>query len=200
MIAKLKPVLFVLSLVPLLYLGWALYANQLGANPVEEITHATGEWTLRFLMATLIITPLRRTFGLSDLIKYRKMFGLFAFFYGFVHLMIWLGLDKSFSVAEMWKDTVKKPFITAGMLGFALMIPLAITSTNWWIRKLKKNWATLHKLIYVTCVAGVIHYLFLVKSDIEEPLLYGGVFVVLFVWRWFATDLGHWVKARYARS
>ncbi len=200
MIAKLKPYLFALSLVPLLYLAVELYRNDLGANPVEEITHATGEWTLRFLMATLVITPLRRTFGWSDLIKYRKMFGLYAFFYGFVHLMIWLGLDKNFSVAEMWKDTVKRPFITAGMLGFVLMIPLAVTSTNWWIRKLKKNWATLHKLIYATCVAGVVHYLFLVKSDIEEPLMYGGCFLFLFVWRYFSTDLGRWVKTRYARS
>ena len=144
--------------------------NDLGANPIEFITHATGDWTLRFLLITLAITPLRRILNLPDLIRFRRMLGLWAFTYGCLHLTTWLWLDKFFDLHEMWADVVKRRFITAGMTGFVLMIPLAITSTAGWIRRLGgRNWQRLHRLIYVSAVAGVVHYYWLVKSDIRLP-------------------------------
>jgi methionine sulfoxide reductase heme-binding subunit len=174
-----KPAVFFLSLVPFLMLVVGAYQNDLTANPIEYITRATGTWTLRFLLITLAITPARRLLNLPDLIRFRRMLGLFAFFYGFQHLSMWAGLDKFFDPQEMLADIVKRPYITMGMFGFALMVPLAITSTKGWIRRLGKNWRRLHWLIYPSVVAGVIHYWWLVKSDIRLPLLYAVLFAVL---------------------
>lgn len=175
-----KPAVFLICLLPLLLLAVRTVRNDLGSNPIEAITHATGDWTLRFLLITLAISPARRLLHLPDLIRFRRMLGLWAFFYGFLHLMTWMWLDKFFDPAEMWADLVKRRFITMGMTGFALMIPLALTSTRGWIRRLGKNWQRLHRLIYLSATAGVIHYWWLVKSDIRKPLMYGAILALLF--------------------
>jgi len=177
-------------LAPLAALIWRTLQHRLGANPVEFITHATGDWTLRFLIFALAITPLRKTFKLPELIRYRRMLGLFAFFYAFLHFSTWIGIDKFFDFSEMWKDILKRPFITAGMTAFALMIPLAITSTAGWIRRLGgRRWQMIHRAIYISAIAGVIHYYWLVKSDIRKPVFYGAIVALLLAWRvgdWFA--------------
>lgn len=184
----LKPVVFLACLVPLGLLLYKFKQEDLGPNPIEYITHATGEWTLRFIIFTLAITPLRRLAKpLNQLILYRRMLGLYAFFYGCLHFTIWFWLDKGFDLHEMWADVVKRRFITAGMVGLALMIPLAITSTKGWIRRLGRNWQRLHRLIYITAIAGVVHYYWLVKSDVREPLMYAAIVALLLGWRvWHA--------------
>ena len=182
---------FALCLVPLGLLLWRLfllwkngYDPELTANPIEYITHKTGDWTIRFILITLGVTPLRKLLNQPKLTRYRRMLGLFAFFYGFLHLMTWMWLDKFFSVPEMVKDVVKRPYITAGMTGFALMIPLAITSTAGWVRRLGfARWQALHRLVYFTALAGVIHYYWLVKSDIRLPVMYGAILAVLMSYR-----------------
>jgi sulfoxide reductase heme-binding subunit YedZ len=178
-----KAAVFVLCLLPLVLLGVRAVRSDLGANPIEAITHSTGDWTLRFLLITLTITPARRLLQRPDLIRFRRMLGLFAFFYGTLHLMTWMWLDKFFDPAEMWADLVKRRFITMGMTGFALMIPLAITSTRGWMRRLGNRWQRLHRLVYFSACAGVIHYWWLVKSDIRLPLLYGVILAVLLGFR-----------------
>lgn len=179
-----KPVLFLLCLVPLGALVWRGFHAGLGANPIEFITHATGDWTLRFLLITLAVTPLRKLTRQLWLIRCRRMFGLFAFFYGCLHLMTYVWLDKFFDVHEMLKDTAKRRFITAGMTAFVLMLPLALTSTQWAIRKLGgKRWQMLHRLIYFSAAAGVIHYIWLVKADVKKPLEYAVVLGVLLAYR-----------------
>ena len=185
-----KVLIFVLCLTPLLILGWQGYRQDLTANPIEYITHNTGDWTIRFLLITLSITPLRGLLNQPQLTRFRRMLGLFAFFYGCLHLMTWVWLDKFFDVREMVADVVKRRFITAGMTGFALMIPLAITSTAAMVRRLGyKRWQLLHRLIYFSALAGVIHYYWLVKSDVRLPLMYGAMLTVLMAYRfviWFA--------------
>jgi len=179
-----KVLVFAAGLTPLLLLAWRGYQQKLGANPIEFITHATGDWTLRFLVLTLAVTPVRKIFGLPELIRYRRMLGLFAFFYGCLHLMTYVWLDKFFDVAEIWKDIWKRPFITAGMLGFGSMVPLAATSTAGWIRRMGgRRWQLLHRLIYVSALAGVVHYYWLVKSDVRLPVVYGAITVMLLIWR-----------------
>ena len=179
-----KLVLFVNGVVPLVLLLWDVYRKQVGANPLEFVTRTTGMLTLAFLLITLAISPLRRITGLNWLIRFRRMLGLFAFFYGFLHLMTFVGLDKFFDVAEMWKDVLKRPFITAGFTGFMLIVPLAITSTSGWVRRLGyRRWQLLHRLIYFSALAGVIHYYWLVKSDVRLPLMYGGILAVLLLYR-----------------
>jgi sulfoxide reductase heme-binding subunit YedZ len=179
-----KAPVFVLCLAPAMWLAWRGLHDQLGANPIELITHATGDWTIRFLLITLAITPLRKLLGWPELIRYRRMLGLFAFFYGSLHLMTYLWLDKFFEWREILADVGKRPFITAGFLAFVLIVPLAVTSTAGWIRRLGgSRWRLLHRLIYVSAAAGVIHYWWLVKSDIREPLLYGCIGGVLLAYR-----------------
>jgi methionine sulfoxide reductase heme-binding subunit len=178
-----RPVIFIVSLVPLARLVWLGLRSQLGANPIEFITHSTGDWTLTFLLVTLSITPLRRLTRQYWLISYRRMLGLFAFFYGCLHLMTYVWLDKFFDVHEMLHDIAKRRFITAGMTAFALMIPLALTSTKWAIRKLGKRWQRLHRLIYFSATAGVIHYIWLVKADLRKPLEYAAVLALLLLYR-----------------
>src|SRR5580693_9640906 len=179
-----KVVVFVLCLVPLARLGWRAYQQDLTANPIEYITHFTGDWTIRFLLITLAVTPLRQLFNQPQLARFRRMVGLFAFFYGCLHFMTWLGLDKFFDLSEMWKDVVKRRFITAGMTALLLMLPLAITSTSGWVRRLGfVRWQRLHRLIYFSALAGVIHYYWLVKSDIRLPVMYGAMLTVLMLYR-----------------
>jgi methionine sulfoxide reductase heme-binding subunit len=190
MLKYFKPVVFLACLVPLALLAWrGLNASRgfqpdLGANPIEAITHATGDWTMRFLLITLAVTPLRRLTRQYWLIGLRRMFGLFAFFYGTLHLMTWVWLDKFFDVHDMLADIAKRRFITAGMTAFALMIPLALTSTKWAIRKLGgKRWQMLHRLIYFSAIVGVIHYIWLVKADLRKPLQYAAILGVLLAYR-----------------
>jgi len=179
-----KPGVFLACLVPLGLLGWKAYSGGLGANPIEVITHATGDWTLRFLLITLAITPIRKLTGRLWLIRYRRMFGLFAFFYGILHFLTYIWLDKFFDLHEMLHDVAKRRFITVGFAGFVLLIPLAITSTTGWIRRLGgKRWQALHRLIYFSAVAGVIHYWWLVKADIREPLKYAIILALLLGYR-----------------
>ena len=189
-----KVALFLLCLTPLALFGWRLqalarrgwqgYDPNLTADPIAFITHFTGDWTIRFLLITLSITPLRKLLHLPKLARYRRMLGLFAFFYGCLHLMTWLWLDKFFNVHEMIKDVLKRRFITGGMTAFALMLPLALTSTAGWVRRLGfERWQRIHRLIYFSALAGVIHYYWLVKSDVRLPLLYGGILAVLVAYR-----------------
>lgn len=190
----LKPVLFLACLAPLTRLAWRGFLAQLGANPIEAITHGTGDWTLTFLLITLAVTPLRKLTRQYWLIKFRRMFGLFAFFYGYLHLMTYVWLDKFFDVHEMLKDIAKRRFVTAGMAAFALMLPLALTSTQWSIRKLGgKRWQALHRLIYFSAAAGVIHYIWLVKADLKKPLEYASVLGVLILFR-----ISAWLVARFS--
>jgi sulfoxide reductase heme-binding subunit YedZ len=156
----------------------------LGANPIEVITHSTGDWILIFLLITLAVTPVRKLTGQLWLIRYRRMFGLFAFFYATLHFLTYIWLDKFFDIHEMLADIAKRRFITVGFTGFVLLIPLALTSTKGWIRRLGgKRWQSLHRLIYFSAIAGVIHYLWLVKADIRKPLQYGFVLGVLLTYR-----------------
>jgi methionine sulfoxide reductase heme-binding subunit len=192
----LKPVLFFACLVPLSLLAWRGFHSELGANPIEAITHSTGDWTLIFLLSTLSITPLRKLTRQYWLITWRRMLGLFAFFYGSLHLMTYVWLDKFFDVHEMLKDIAKRKFITAGMTAFVLMIPLAVTSTKWAIRKMGgKRWQMLHRLIYFSASAGVIHYIWLVKADLKKPLEYAAVLSALLAYR-----LVDWIVGRVKRS
>jgi sulfoxide reductase heme-binding subunit YedZ len=187
-----KVAVFLLCLVPFVGLVDRALHNRLGANPVEFLQHATGDWTLRFLVFTLCITPFRKLFKLPDLIRFRRMLGLFAFFYVCLHFLTYLGPDQSFDLAGMWKDVAKRPFITVGFLGFILLIPLALTSTAGWIRRLGgKRWQMLHRAIYVTAICGVIHYYWLVKSDVRKPVFYGSLVAILLLWRF-----GGWLSKR----
>ena len=179
----LKIFIFLAALVPLERLVWKFFHDGLGANPVEVITHSTGDWTMILILTTLSITPLRKLTRQYWLIGVRRMIGLFAFFYGCLHFTTYLWLDKFFDVHEIYKDIYKRPFITAGFTAFVLMIPLALTSTKGWIRRLGKNWQRLHRLIYVTAIAAVIHYIWLVKADVREPLRYAFVLAVLLSYR-----------------
>jgi sulfoxide reductase heme-binding subunit YedZ len=183
----LKPVVFLACLAPLAWISRAVWLTYQGldgglsANPIKDVTEFTGIWTLRFLMITLAITPLRRITGLSSLIRFRRMIGLFTFFQGFIHLMTYIWLDQFFMWSEILKDIYKRPFILSGMTGFVLMLPLAITSTRKWIARLGgSRWQWVHRLIYLSAIAGVIHYYFFVKSDIQDPLAYGLLLTILF--------------------
>jgi methionine sulfoxide reductase heme-binding subunit len=179
-----KTVVFLLCLAPFGYMFWRAYRGDLTANPVEFVQHFTGDWTLRFLLVTLAVTPLRKILNLPDLIRFRRMFGLFAFFYVCLHFLTYLWPDQNFDLAGMWKDVAKRPFITVGFAGFVLMIPLALTSTKGWIRRLGgKRWQALHRLIYVSAICGVVHYYWLVKSDHRLPLAYGVILAVLLLYR-----------------
>lgn len=191
-----KAVIFLACLIPLGILMWETLHGELTANPIEFVTHATGDWTLRFLILTLCVTPLRKILGLPELIRFRRMLGLFAFFYAFLHFSMWIGVDKFFDWSEMIKDVEKRRFITVGFTGFVLLIPLAWTSTAGWIRRLGgKRWQMLHRAIYLSAIAGVIHYYWLVKSDEHKPLQYAAVVGVLLAWR-----LGAWLRGKWRKS
>jgi sulfoxide reductase heme-binding subunit YedZ len=187
-----KVPIFLVCLVPLGVLVWRALTANLGANPVEFIQHATGDWTLRFLVFTLAITPLRKLLKVPDLIRFRRMLGLFAFFYSCLHFLTYLGPDQSFDLAAIWRDVAKRPFITVGFTAFVLLIPLAITSTAGWIRRLGgRRWQMLHRAIYISAICAVIHYYWLVKSAVLRPLTYAAIVAVLLLWR-----LGDWLIRR----
>jgi len=169
-----KLLVWLVCLAPFGRLVWRIWHQDVTPNPVEFITHFTGDWTLRLVVATLAITPLRKLLHLPELIRFRRLIGLFAFFYACLHLTTYVWFDHNFDFHAMLQDVAKRPYITAGFTAFVLMIPLALTSTAGWIRRLGgKRWQSLHRLIYVTAIAAVIHYYWLVKSDIRLPVLYG---------------------------
>ena len=179
-----KLALFPLCLVPLALLAVDGYRDTLGANPIEVITHSTGTWTLVFLLITLGITPLRRITGVNALIKLRRMLGLFAFFYVCLHFVTYFWLDQFFDWPAIVKDVIKRPFITVGFTSFMLLLPLALTSTNAMIKRLGgRRWQLLHRLVYVIAIGGVVHYLWLVKKDLTQPLIYAAVLGLLLGYR-----------------
>ncbi len=179
-----KPALFALCLAPALWLAAGVWRGALGVNPIEKITLETGHWTLRLLAATLAITPLRRLAGWPELIRFRRMLGLFAFFYASLHLLTYVWLDQFFDWGEIGRDIVKRRFITAGMAAFAFLLPLALTSTRGWIARLGgRRWQRLHRLAYAAAAAGVVHFWWKVKSDVREPALYVLLFAILLLAR-----------------
>lgn len=179
----LKPSVFALCLAPLAYGIWKYFTNRFGANPIREAEIFTGLWTLRFLAISLSVTPVRKLSGYGILAKYRRMFGLYTFFYACVHLSLWF-LDWFFDWPAMWGEIVKHKYILIGMTTFLLLLPLALTSTNGWVRRLGgKRWAALHRLVYVAAITGTIHYLWAVKKDTFFPLVYLATFVVLLGYR-----------------
>jgi methionine sulfoxide reductase heme-binding subunit len=175
-----KPVLYLAALVPLAWLLFALLSGQVMGDQVKFMQHVTGDTVLTCLMLTLTITPLRRLTGWNEIIRVRRLIGLTAFWYACLHLTTYLVFDQSLSVSEIMKDIEKHPWVLVGFTAFLCLVPLAITSTNGWIRRLGgKRWQRLHRLVYVAAVAGVLHYLWLVKKDVSAPLTYGAVLVVL---------------------
>ena len=187
-----KRVLFLLCLGPLAAIIVPFLRHATIPDPLAFIQHGTGDWTLRFLVITLSITPLRQLFHLPDLIRFRRMLGLYAFFYACLHFTTYLVFDKLFDFHEIWKDVYKRPFITVGFLAFTLLIPLAITSTAGWIRRLGgRRWRILHRAIYISAVCGVIHYYWLVKSAVIRPLFYAALVGLLLAWR-----IGDWLLRR----
>jgi sulfoxide reductase heme-binding subunit YedZ len=192
-----KPLVFAVSLLPLAWLGWLAWQDQLGANPVETLSHRTGDWSLRFLLLTLAVTPLRRLTGWNGVQKFRRMLGLFAFFYVCLHFSVYLIFDQFFDFSSIIEDVAERPYITVGFTGWLLLIPLAVTSTSGMMKRLGRNWQRLHRLVYLIGVLGVLHYLWLVKADLSEPLLYAGILALLLGYRlwWWRTH-----PARVTRS
>jgi len=191
-IGWLKVVIFTLCLAPLASLIWKAAVANLGANPIEAITHSTGDWTLRFLLVTLAITPLRKLTGQPWLIRFRRMLGLFAFFYGCLHFLTYIWLDQAFAIRSMIDDVYKRPFITLGFTAFVLLVPLAVTSTRRMIQRLGgRRWQWLHRLIYVSAVAAIVHFTWAMKKDIHRPIEYGIMLGLLLGYRlimWAASE------------
>ena len=178
-----KPLVHVLCLVPFSLLLWAALNDGLGANPVEKLTHETGEWTLRLLLVTLCLSPLRQWTGQPSIIRFRRMLGLYTFFYGCCHFSIWFIADHSLDPGDMIEDIVKRPFITLGFSALLLMLPLAITSNQAMIRRLGKNWKTLHQLVYLVILLAVLHFVWLTKADYLEPTIYAIIAMILLAHR-----------------
>lgn len=197
-----KPLVFLICLIPAIKALVDGLTGQLGANPIERLTHLSGDWALRFLLIGLALTPLRRWFGWTAVIRLRRMIGLFAFFYASIHFLVYLVLDQYFAWEYIWEDVVKRPYITLGFSALVLLIPLAMTSTNAMMRRLGRHWKSLHRMVYVTAVLGVFHYLWLVKADTREPLIYALILLLLLVlrldWRIRFPSLGHFLKGRKA--
>ncbi len=192
---RLKPLVFLLCLAPLGWLAWRAVSNDLGAEPVKELELETGFWTMRLLAATLALTPLRRLFGWNGLAKYRRMLGLFTFFYATVHLMLWAGAEYLFNLEFMLEEIVKHKYILVGMATWLMLLPLAVTSTKGWIRRLGgARWNRLHRLVYVAAIGGTVHYLWAVKKDTLFPLVYFTLFAALLGVRVF-----WWWRSRRAR-
>ena len=185
-----KPVVFMLSLVPLGQLLFRAFNDQLGANPIETLTHQTGAWGLYFLLITLSVTPVRKITGISWIVSLRRMLGLFAFFYACLHLLVYVWLDQYFSLSSIAEDIVKRPYITVGFSAWVLLLPLALTSTKAAVRRLGKNWKRLHKLVYVIVPLVILHFIWLVKADYAEPLFYLFVFILLMLARTSFVTLG----------
>lgn len=189
-----KAAAFAVLAAPAAWMAWQGYRDELGPNPIEAITKGSGVWTLRILLISLAITPARKLLALPELIGFRRMTGLFAFFYATLHLLTYLWLDKFFEWPEIWQDVSKRRFITAGLAAFALMLPLAATSTAGWIRRLGgRRWQALHRLVYISAAAGVLHYLWLVKAGALRPGVYAAIFGMLMAWR-----LWDWSRRRRA--
>jgi methionine sulfoxide reductase heme-binding subunit len=186
MFSWLKPAVFLVCLVPLAQLAYGFYADDLTANPIEYITRFTGSWALIILITSLAVTPLRRITGWNALVRFRRMLGLFAFFYATLHFATYMVLDLFFDFAAIAKDIIKRPYITVGFTAFVLMIPLAITSTTGMIRRLGKRWQQLHYLVYGIAILGVVHFYWLVKADIRRPVQYGSVLALLLGYRLFS--------------
>ena len=181
-----KPIVFIASLTPALLLlagAFNLFGRELGPDPVARLLHSCGKTALNFLMLTLLVTPVRQLTGFSNLVRLRRMLGLFAFFYASMHFLVYLILDQELDLANVAKDITKRPYITIGFTALMLLIPLAITSTNKMMRRLGRRWQKLHRLVYLIAVLGVWHYYWQVKRDVREPLLYVGFLVILFGWR-----------------
>jgi sulfoxide reductase heme-binding subunit YedZ len=178
-LTTIKAALFTVCLVPLGQIIHGIVTDSLGANPIEAVTRSLGDWTLRFLLITLAVTPLRRFIGLNWLLRLRRMLGLFTFFYASLHMLSYVCLDQFFAWNFILKDIYKRPFITVGFASFILLIPLAVTSTNAMMKRLGRNWLRLHRAVYVIAIFGVLHFWWLVKKDITEPVLYAGILAVL---------------------
>jgi len=174
-----KPLVFVLCLLPLSSIIWRIFYGDLGSDPIETITFATGDWTLRFLLITLAVSPFRQWFGLSALLRFRRMLGLYVFFYACCHFMIWFIIDHALSFGDMVEDIIDRPYITFGFSALMLLIPLAVTSNNAMVRKLGRRWKKLHQLVYAIIILGVLHYLWLTKADYLEPGIYALIAGVL---------------------
>jgi sulfoxide reductase heme-binding subunit YedZ len=188
-VAWLKAGLFAACMVPLARLVYGAFTDRLGANPIETITRSTGWWTLFLLAVTLAVTPLRRWSGANWLLRLRRMLGLFAFFYALAHFTTFIWFDHWFDAAEILKDVVKRPFVTVGFAAFLLLLPLAVTSNNAMVRRLGRNWQRLHRLVYAIAVLGVLHFWWLVKRDLTEPILFALAFTVLLALRAFPRPL-----------
>ena len=174
-----------LCLAPLVWLVQAFLSDGLGANPVEKVTHVTGEWALRFLLLTLAVTPVRKLTGWREIAPYRRTFGLCAFSYASLHLLTYLGFDLGFAWNLLGEDILERPYITVGFAAFCMLVPLAATSTRAAVRRLGRRWVSLHRSIYAAAVCAVVHFLWLVKADEREPLLYGGILAILLASRAF---------------
>lgn len=175
--------LFVACLIPAVLLGWRFYHDQLGANPFEVLTRNSGVWTLRFLLLTLLISPLRGILSQSWPLRFRRMLGLYSFFYACLHLLTYLWFDQFFDWREITNDIIERPFITAGISAWILLVPLALTSTNAMMRRLGRRWKQLHRSIYLIAILGVMHFIWLVKADLREPLIYAGILTFLLGYR-----------------
>ncbi|MEJ7810766.1 MAG: protein-methionine-sulfoxide reductase heme-binding subunit MsrQ [Gemmatimonadaceae bacterium] len=180
--------MFIAALLPLAWILWRLFSDQLGAEPIEKVQQETGDWALRFLAISLAVTPLRRLSGWNELIKFRRLLGLYAFFYASLHLVNYIAVDNFFAFGDIVEDVAKHLYITVGMASFLLLLPLALTSTKGWIKRLGgKRWNRLHRLVYLAAIGGTVHYLWAVKKDITNPLIYAAVFALLLGYRaWLA--------------
>ena len=194
-----KVLVFSLCFAPTLVLIWDSLTGGLSVNPIEDITHRTGDWALRFVLLTLAVTPFRWLSRWNEVIRYRRMLGLFTFWYASLHFSTYIVFDHFFDVRSIADDVIERKYVTAGFFGFVLMLPLAVTSTQGWIRRLGKRWSVLHRLIYVAAVAGVVHFLWLVKLETSEPLIYAavlsGLFLVRVVRRKLTRAAGHQVSS-----
>ncbi len=188
------------GLLPLAWLALRAWRGELEAEPIKDVTHQTGIWTLRLLLASLAVTPLRRLFGVAALAPYRRTLGLLAFSYATLHLLTYALLDLWGAWDTLIEDVLKRPYITVGFTGFLCLVPLAVTSTRAWIRRLGKRWVHLHRLVYVAGVAGCLHFLWLVKKDVREPLIYSGILAALFAARVTLRLRPGWAAATKARK
>lgn len=185
-LASLKTVVFFVCLVPFAFITWDAVNGLLGADPIQTLHFRTGDWTLRFIFVTLSMTPLQRLFSSPLPIRFRRMFGLFTFYYATMHLMVWLVLDQSLSLNNMREDVPQSPYIILGLVSYSLLLMLAATSTSGMMRRMGSAWFTLHKLIYLIAIMGVVHFFWLTKLDYSEPLIYAAILVVLLAFRWQA--------------
>ncbi len=194
-IRGLKVLLWVSALMPAAWIVAGFFLGWLGVNPIEKVTHVTGLTTLILLLITLGVTPTRRMTRWNPVIQLRRPLGLFAFFYASLHFSIWMAVDLSFQLSWIWEDIIERPYITVGFTGFVLLIPLAITSTKGWIRRLSRRWTILHRLVYIAAALGVIHFYWQVKADTRLPLLLGTILVVL-----LATRIPVWLRKKRRRQ